>query len=112
MRNVCAVTSLVGTLICGAIGIAAAQSSAATSGNERSVIDTLPDAPDTAQKQKKKGGGLLGKVKGVAKNKVVQQVAKTAACTMLPGGQVVAGAIDAAANKKDGDPRLEIVRLK
>ena len=47
----------------------------------------------------KKGGGLFGKVKSVAKNKVVQQVAKTAACTMLPGGQIVASAIDAAGDK-------------
>ncbi|MFL5494913.1 MAG: hypothetical protein ACJ8DC_11070 [Gemmatimonadales bacterium] len=47
----------------------------------------------------KKHGGLFGKVKGVAKNKVVQQVAKVAACTMIPGGQVVAGAIDAASTK-------------
>ena len=38
-------------------------------------------------------------MKGVAKNKVVQSVAKAAACTMVPGGQYVAGAIDAAANK-------------
>ncbi|MGH7528564.1 MAG: hypothetical protein ACREMX_17865, partial [Gemmatimonadales bacterium] len=29
----------------------------------------------------KKKGGLFGKVKGLAGNKVVQQVAKTAACT-------------------------------
>lgn len=61
-------------------------------------------APDSANppesgKKKKKGGGLFGKVKGVAKNKVVQSVVKTAACTMVPGGQFVAGAIDAAANK-------------
>lgn len=107
MRNIGTMTSLVGILVCGSIGVAAAQSSDATSGNEGSspqpavavepADDTLPDVPDTTQK--KKGGGLIGKVKGVAKNKVVQQVAKTAACNMLPGGQIVAGAIDAAANK-------------
>ena len=60
-------------------------------------------APDSATApesgKKKKGGGLFGKVKGVAKNKVVQSVVKIAACTMVPGGQYVAGAIDAAANK-------------
>ena len=60
----------------------------------------LPDSAGAPQSgKKKKGGGLFGKVKGVAKNKVVQSVVKTAACTMVPGGQYVAGAIDAAANK-------------
>jgi hypothetical protein len=104
MRNIPGITTLVGLMVCGSTGVAAAQSSDEKVGSEVSAAggseqtdDTLPGAPDTAQK--KKGGGLLGKVKGVAKNKVVQQVAKTAACTMLPGGQVVAGAIDAAANK-------------
>jgi hypothetical protein len=68
------------------------------------VPDSAASAPDSAgapeaDKKKKKGGGLFGKVKGVAKNKVVQSVAKTAACTMVPGGQYVAGAIDAAASK-------------
>jgi hypothetical protein len=65
--------------------------------------DSAALAPDSANApesgKKKKGGGLFGKVKGVAKNKVVQSVVKTAACTMVPGGQYVAGAIDAAANK-------------
>ena len=48
-------------------------------------------------------GGLFGKVKGLAGNKVVQSVAKTAACTMVPGGQVIAGAIDAASSKDVGE---------
>ena len=106
MRNTPGITTLIGILLCGSIGIAAAQSTDDRSASEASaaesavaseqVEDTLAGVPDTA---KKKGGGLFGKVKGVAKNKVVQQIAKTAACTMLPGGQVVAGAIDAAANK-------------
>jgi hypothetical protein len=65
--------------------------------------DSAATAPDSAGApqagKKKKGGGLFGKMKGVAKNKVVQSVVKTAACTMVPGGQYVAGAIDAAANK-------------
>jgi hypothetical protein len=55
---------------------------------------------DTTQPAPKKHGGLFGKVKGLAKNKVVQQVAKTAACNMVPGGQLVAGAIDNASAKK------------
>jgi hypothetical protein len=58
-------------------------------------------AQDTTQPAPKKHGGLFGKVKGLAKNKVVQQVAKTAACNMVPGGQLVAGAIDNASAKKD-----------
>jgi hypothetical protein len=55
---------------------------------------------DTTQPAPKKHGGLFGKMKGLAKNKVIQQVAKTAACNMVPGGQLVAGAIDNAAAKK------------
>jgi hypothetical protein len=58
--------------------------------------DSVVAPPDTVHK---KHGGLFGKVKGIAKNKMVQQVAKVAACTMVPGGQLVAGAIDAASNK-------------
>jgi hypothetical protein len=57
-------------------------------------------AQDTTQPAPKKHGGLFGKVKGLAKNKVIQQVAKTAACNMVPGGQLVAGAIDNASAKK------------
>jgi hypothetical protein len=55
---------------------------------------------DTTQPAPKKHGGLFGKVKGLAKNKVVQQVVKTAACNMVPGGQLVAGAIDNVSAKK------------
>ncbi len=64
--------------------------------------DTAPEpTADSAPAPKKKG--LFGKVKGVAENKVVQSVAKTAACTMVPGGQVIAGAIDAASSKSAGE---------
>jgi hypothetical protein len=52
-------------------------------------------APDSAHRK----GGLFGKVKKVASNKVVQSVTKVAACTVVPGGSAVAGAIDAAASK-------------
>jgi hypothetical protein len=107
MRNISGITTHIGILVSGFVGIAAAQSSDATTRNESSATETavasqvpddsLPGVADTAQP--KKGGGLFGKVKGIAKNKVVQQVAKTAACNMLPGGQVVASAIDAAAKK-------------
>lgn len=61
--------------------------------------DSVAAAQDTAPKKK----GLFGKVKAVAGNKVVKAVAKTAACTMLPGGQVIAGAIDAAGSETAGE---------
>lgn len=52
---------------------------------------------DSAPAPKKKGG-LFGKLKKVAADKTVQSVAKVAACTVVPGGQYVAGAIDAASS--------------
>lgn len=64
-----------------------AQDSAAVAGV---AVDTAP-AP-------KKKGGLFGKLKKVAADKTVQSVAKVAACTVVPGGQYVAGAIDAASS--------------
>jgi outer membrane protein OmpA-like peptidoglycan-associated protein len=65
--------------------IARAQSSAPVS-----VTDsTAPAAPV----QKKKG--MFGKMKGLAKSKVVNTVAKAALCTAVPGGQVIASAMDA-----------------
>ncbi|MBA3522128.1 MAG: hypothetical protein H0T90_06490 [Gemmatimonadales bacterium] len=74
-----------------ATGTAAAQSVAPAAAAVKDSTDSLPDAP------KKKG--LMGKVKGLAKNKVVKQVAKAALCTVVPGGQVIAGALDAAETK-------------
>ena len=59
------------------------------------VADSTPAAPAPAAKKK----GLFGKVKGLAKNKIVKTVAKTALCTAVPGGQVIAGALDAAETK-------------
>ncbi len=71
----------------------AAQTAAVTpAGADTSSSDTTSPAP-------KKKGGLFGKVKGIAKNKVVKAVAKTAACTMLPGGHLIAGAIDGGVSK-------------
>jgi hypothetical protein len=61
--------------------------------------DAVPS--DSAPKPKGKGG-LFGKAKKLAGNKVVQTLAKTAACTMVPGGQAIAGAIDAASSKSAG----------
>ena len=68
---------------------------AATAGP--ATTDSVVEAP------KKKKKGFFGKMKDAAKNKTVQQVAKVAACTMVPGGQMVAGAIDAASSASDGD---------
>jgi hypothetical protein len=56
-------------------------------------------SPDSTAPAPKKKGGLFGKVKGMAKNKVVGQVAKVALCTAVPGGQLVAGALEAKKNK-------------
>jgi hypothetical protein len=65
--------------------------------------DSATPAPDSAPEEGKKKGGLFGKAKKFVGNKAVQQVAKTVACNMVPGGQVVAGAIDAASSKDVGD---------
>jgi hypothetical protein len=66
---------------------------------EESPPDSASAEEDTTPKKK----GLFGKVKSVAGNKIVKAVAKTAACTMLPGGQVIAGAIDAAGSNSAGE---------
>ncbi len=60
--------------------------------------DSVP-ADSTPHKKK----GLFGKAKSVMSNKVVKTVAKTAACTMVPGGQAIAGAIDAASGQSAGE---------
>jgi hypothetical protein len=73
--------------------------SLAQSGAANSDPAAKQGSEQAAPKQK---GGLFGKVKGLAGNKVVKAVAKTAACTMVPGGQVIAGAIDAASSKSAG----------
>jgi hypothetical protein len=79
---------------------------AATSARAQSVgsaPDSVSAVPDALPVEGKKKGGLLGKAKKLAGNKAVQQVAKTVACTMVPGGQVVAGAIDAASSENVGE---------
>jgi hypothetical protein len=58
-----------------------------------------PASPDTTAPAPKKHGGLFGKVKGLAKSKLVSQVAKVALCTAVPGGQIVAGALEAKKTK-------------
>ncbi len=71
-----------------------AQSGAAVSA---AVADSIPAAAAPAVKKKK--GGMFGKVKGLAKNKIVKTVAKAALCTAVPGGSMIVGALDAAETK-------------
>jgi hypothetical protein len=71
-------------------------------------------APDTLTKTKSEGAiasaapvdtsvhkkhGMFGKLKSVAGNKTVQNIAKTAVCTAVPGGQYMMGAAEAAKAK-------------
>ena len=63
---------------------------------------TVAAADSTDSVPHKKHGGLFGKAKSLASSKVVKSVAKVAACTMVPGGQVIAGAIDASDAKNTG----------
>ena len=65
--------------------------------------DSVAPGPDSVPEQGKKKGGLFGKAKKFVGDKTVQQVAKTVACTMVPGGQVVVGAIDAASSDDVGE---------
>lgn len=81
-----------------AFGLLAPESVSAQSGTAIAPAEgeSIPSASAPAAKKKK---GLFGKVKGLAKNKIVKTVAKAALCTVVPGGQVVAGALDAAETK-------------
>ena len=56
---------------------------------------TTVAAQDSVQPSPKKKGGLFGKMKGLAKSKVVNAVAKTALCTAVPGGSMIASALEA-----------------
>jgi OmpA family len=56
---------------------------------------TAVAAQDTVQPAPKKKGGLFGKMKGLAKSKVVNTVAKVALCTAVPGGSMIASAVEA-----------------
>lgn len=68
-----------------------------------SVSAVAASPPDSVVEAPKKKKGFFGKMKDMANNKTVQSVAKIAACTVVPGGQVVAGAIDAASSAGDGN---------
>ncbi len=67
----------------------------------QTVADTSHQAADSATVQPKKGG-MFSKMKGLAHNKTVQNIAKAAVCTAVPGGSLVVGAIDAKQNKSAG----------
>ena len=96
MRSISAIRLPVLLIICGLIR---PESAAAQSGSsvEDAVGDSLPAAVAPPAKEKKKG--MFGKVKGLAKNKIVKTIGKAALCTVVPGGQVIAGALDAAETK-------------
>jgi hypothetical protein len=67
----------------------------------QAIADTTHRVADSTAVQPKKGG-MFSKMKGLAQNKTAQNIAKAAACTALPGGQYVVGAIDAKQNKSVG----------
>jgi hypothetical protein len=71
---------------------AAAQSGTTQAAVSEATSDSTKAAP-------KKKHGMFGKVKGLANSKIVKSVAKVALCTAVPGGQVIAGALDAAETK-------------
>jgi len=59
-----------------------------------------PAAAAPADTSAPKHHGMFGKLKSVAQNKTVQNVAKVAACQALPGGQYMVAAAEAAKDKK------------
>jgi hypothetical protein len=85
------------------LSLAASAARAQSGGTTAATPDSVVPSPDSTPVEAKKKGGLFGKAKKFVGNKAVQQVAKTVACNMVPGGQVVAGAIDAASSKDVGE---------
>lgn len=74
-----------------------ARSQAVDSTTQLKPAGTAPavaSAPDTTKHKH----GMFGKLKSVAQNKTVQNIAKTAVCTAVPGGSMVMGAVDAHKN--------------
>lgn len=61
-------------------------------------VDTAHHAADSVAPPKK--GGMFGKMKALAHNKTAQNIVKAAACTAIPGGQYMVGAIDAKSQAK------------
>jgi outer membrane protein OmpA-like peptidoglycan-associated protein len=74
-----------------ALAIIAPQTGATQSAGPATAVA----AQDTVQPAPKKKGGLFGKMKGLAKSKVVNTVAKAALCTAVPGGSMIASAVEA-----------------
>ena len=92
--------ALLATGLLSVTNLPAQQPSASQPAQVSAPADSVPDSPAAKPKSK---GGLFGKAKKLASSKVVQTVAKAAACTMVPGGQAIAGAIDAASSKSAGE---------
>ena len=82
-----------------AFGFLAPEMGAAQSGTAVAAPAVGDSAPAAEAPAPKKKGGMFGKMKGLAKNKIVKTVAKAALCTAVPGGSMIAGAIDAAETK-------------
>src|SRR3954453_3274695 len=80
-----------------ALVVAAPSISIAQSGTASGAAaqDSTQPAPKKEGGLFHKKGGLFGKMKGLAESKVVNSVAKTALCTAVPGGSLVASALDA-----------------
>jgi hypothetical protein len=92
--------ALLATGLLSVTNLPAQQPSASQPAQVSAPADSVPDSPAAKPKNK---GGLFGKAKKLASSKVVRTVAKAAACTMVPGGQAIAGAIDAASSKSAGE---------
>ncbi len=94
-------TMWVSGLLC--LSVVASRAYAQSEATKAATPDSVAPSPDSTPVEEKKKGGLFGKAKKFVGNKTVQQVAKTVACNMVPGGQIVAGAIDAASTKDLGE---------
>jgi hypothetical protein len=88
-------------LVVGAPSIGIAQSGSAAPAGV-AAQDTTQPAPKKSGGLFHKKAGLFGKMKGLAESKVVNSVAKTALCTAVPGGSLVASALDAKKAKSKG----------
>src|SRR3954454_20708172 len=87
-----------------ALVVAAPSISIAQSGTAAGAAaqDSSQPAPQKQGGLFHKKAGLFGKMKGLAESKVVNSVAKTALCTAVPGGSLVASALDAKKAKSKG----------
>ncbi len=102
MTRTCGTTLLV-WVATSVLAASATRAQSAAPAAAATVEEAAPPADSTPQDTAKKKGGLFGKAKKFVGDKTVQQVAKTVACNMVPGGQAIAGAIDAASSESVGD---------